>query len=134
VFPEALGPLARFGIAVCRALKSNAIAVVREVPGLPGAFQLAGAGQGQPNRIEALGKLALPRAQATLQASSGKIGDCVLVSDAFFPFRDSIDAAHAGGIRFVVQPGGSVRDSEVIEACDEHGIAMAFTGTRHFRH
>ncbi len=57
-----------------------------------------------------------------------------MASDAFFPFRDSIDAAHEIGITAVIQPGGSVRDEEVIAAADEHGIAMVFTGMRHFRH
>ena len=58
----------------------------------------------------------------------------VMASDAFFPFRDGIDAAATAGIGSVIQPGGSVRDQEVIEAADEHGLAMVFTGTRHFRH
>ena len=58
----------------------------------------------------------------------------VLASDAFFPFRDGPDAAAAAGVRAIVQPGGSVRDDEVIAAADEHGIAMVFTGRRHFRH
>ena len=55
-------------------------------------------------------------------------------SDAFFPFRDGLDAAAAAGIKAVIQPGGSVRDAEVISAADEHGMAMVFTGMRHFRH
>jgi phosphoribosylaminoimidazolecarboxamide formyltransferase/IMP cyclohydrolase len=58
----------------------------------------------------------------------------VMASDAFFPFRDGIDAAHKAGIKAVIQPGGSVRDEEVIEAADEHDMAMVFTGMRHFRH
>jgi phosphoribosylaminoimidazolecarboxamide formyltransferase/IMP cyclohydrolase len=58
----------------------------------------------------------------------------VMASDAFFPFRDGIDAAAEAGIRAVIQPGGSMRDAEVIAAADEHGIAMVFTGVRHFRH
>ncbi len=58
----------------------------------------------------------------------------VCASDAFFPFRDGLDVAAAAGIRAVIQPGGSVRDAEVIAAADEHGIAMVFTGERHFRH
>ncbi|EKD50615.1 MAG: hypothetical protein ACD_62C00483G0003 [uncultured bacterium] len=58
----------------------------------------------------------------------------VLASDAFFPFRDGVDIAANQGITAIVQPGGSVRDQEVIAACDEHGIAMIFTGMRHFRH
>ena len=57
-----------------------------------------------------------------------------LASDAFFPFRDGVDAAAAAGVRAIVQPGGSVRDEEVVEAADEHGIAMVFTGRRLFRH
>ncbi|MCM2277528.1 MAG: bifunctional phosphoribosylaminoimidazolecarboxamide formyltransferase/IMP cyclohydrolase [Oligoflexia bacterium] len=132
--PEDGEPLARFGIAVCRALKSNAVALVRAIPGLAGGYQLVGAGQGQPNRIEALQALAIPRAQAVLREGGGRLGDCLLVSDAFFPFRDTVDAAHAAGIRMIVQPGGSIKDAESIAACDEHGIAMAFTGVRHFRH
>ncbi|RMD70776.1 MAG: bifunctional phosphoribosylaminoimidazolecarboxamide formyltransferase/inosine monophosphate cyclohydrolase, partial [Gammaproteobacteria bacterium] len=58
----------------------------------------------------------------------------VMASDAFFPFRDSIDEAARAGITAVIQPGGSVRDEEVIAAADEHGMAMVFTGMRHFRH
>jgi phosphoribosylaminoimidazolecarboxamide formyltransferase/IMP cyclohydrolase len=58
----------------------------------------------------------------------------VMASDAFFPFRDGIDAAAENGILSIIQPGGSIRDNEIIEAADEHGIAMVFTGERHFRH
>jgi phosphoribosylaminoimidazolecarboxamide formyltransferase/IMP cyclohydrolase len=132
---EALVPLAQFGIIVCRTLKSNALAIVREVPGT-GAFQLVGAGQGQPNRVEALKHLAIPRARSVLSANPGEsgLGQCVLVSDAFFPFRDTVDEAAQAGIRFIVQPGGSLKDSESVAACDEHGVAMVMTGVRHFRH
>lgn len=63
-----------------------------------------------------------------------KCKGAVLASDAFFPFRDTIDAAAAAGITAVIQPGGSVRDQESIDACNEHGIAMVFTGVRHFGH
>ena len=62
------------------------------------------------------------------------ISGAALASDAFFPFRDGVDVAAQAGIKAVIQPGGSVRDQEVIAAADEHGIAMAFTGMRHFRH
>ena len=62
------------------------------------------------------------------------VAGSVMASDAFFPFRDGIDAAAELGIRAVIQPGGSMRDDEVIAAADEHGIAMVFTGMRHFRH
>jgi phosphoribosylaminoimidazolecarboxamide formyltransferase/IMP cyclohydrolase len=62
------------------------------------------------------------------------VADAVMASDAFFPFRDGIDQAAANGIAAVIQPGGSMRDEEVIAAADEHGMAMVFTGMRHFRH
>lgn len=131
-WPARLEGVARFGIAVCRSLKSNAIALVRSEA--DGAFQLVGAGQGQPNRIEALEKLAVPRARGVLANAGGTLADCVLVSDAFFPFRDTVEAAHHAGIRFIVQPGGSIKDAESIAAADGFGIAMAMTGIRHFRH
>ncbi len=133
-WPKDKEKLARFGIAVCRSLKSNALAIVREVPGSPQVFQLVGAGQGQPNRVDALQRLAIPRAQEVLKTLGGTLADCVLVSDAFFPFRDTVDAAHAAGIQWVVQPGGSIKDAESVAACDEHGMSMVFTGVRHFRH
>jgi phosphoribosylaminoimidazolecarboxamide formyltransferase/IMP cyclohydrolase len=130
-FPAEKQSLARFGVAVCRSLKSNAIALVREIDQ---GFQLVGAGQGQPNRIEALQALAVPRARKVLGEASGAMGGVLMVSDAFFPFRDTVDAAFQAGIKQIVQPGGSIKDSESIAACDEHGMAMAFTGVRHFRH
>lgn len=131
-FPKNLSNLANFGNAICRVLKSNAIAIVRALPEIPQGMQLIGAGQGQPNRVEALRDLAIPRAKRVVPAS--ELSHAVLVSDAFFPFRDGVDEAAAAGIRWVVQPGGSLRDSEVIQACNENGIAMAMTGIRHFRH
>ena len=124
--------LGRFGIAVTRALKSNAVALVRKMPDQ--GFQLIGAGQGQPNRIEALEKLAIPRASEVLKAVGGKISECILVSDAFFPFRDTVESAHRAGIKAIIQPGGSIKDAESIAACNEAGISMVFTGVRHFRH
>jgi len=131
-WPDSKKRLGYFGIAVCRSLKSNAIALVRELP--EGGFQLVGAGQGQPNRVEALKRLAVPRAEAVLNHGGGHVEDLVMVSDAFFPFRDTVDAAHEAGITAIIQPGGSIKDAESIAACDEHGMVMAFTGTRHFKH
>ncbi len=133
-WPEEKTQLARFGVAVCRSLKSNAIAIVREVPLATGTLQLVGAGQGQPNRVDALKILAVPRAQNVLRASEGELGDCVMVSDAFFPFRDTVDSAHDAGLRWIVQPGGSQKDAESIDACNENGMSMVFTGIRHFKH
>lgn len=133
-WPKEKNSLARFGIVVCRALKSNAIAIVREIQSVQGSMQLIGAGQGQPNRVDALKSLALPRAQKVLHASESTLKECVMVSDAFFPFRDTVDVAYAAGVRFIVQPGGSLRDVESIDACNEHRMAMVFTGRRHFKH
>lgn len=130
-WPQDLKSLSYFGIAVCRSLKSNAIALVREIPGVIGSCQLVGAGQGQPNRIEALKALAVPRARATVGES---LKNCMMISDAFFPFRDTVDAAHEAGIQYVIQPGGSLKDADSIAACDQHGMAMIFTGVRHFKH
>jgi phosphoribosylaminoimidazolecarboxamide formyltransferase/IMP cyclohydrolase len=62
------------------------------------------------------------------------IENAVLISDAFFPFRDSVEVANEYGIKYIVQPGGSIRDEDVVQACNEFGIAMVFTGIRHFKH
>lgn len=70
---------------------------------------------------------------ATLKAASS-LKECVMASDAFFPFRDGIDAAAQAGITGVIQPGGSIRDEEIIKAVNEHNMAMVMTGMRHFRH
>ncbi|MFT7512513.1 MAG: phosphoribosylaminoimidazolecarboxamide formyltransferase/IMP cyclohydrolase [Candidatus Omnitrophota bacterium] len=140
-FTDAKKELALFGIAAAKHTKSNAIVLVQEYK--PGQFRVLGMGAGQPNRVDALRKLSVTKAVENLKTENPEIteaeiqviiGDCVFVSEAFFPFRDSIDAAHEMGARYIVQPGGSVRDEEVIEACDEHGIAMALTGMRHFLH
>jgi phosphoribosylaminoimidazolecarboxamide formyltransferase/IMP cyclohydrolase len=104
---------------VCAAVSSNAIVYVSE-------GRAVGIGAGQQNRLDSA-RLAAERAGR--RAVGG-----VCASDAFFPFRDGLDVAAEAGVRAVIQPGGSVRDAEVIEAADEHGIAMVFTGERHFRH
>jgi phosphoribosylaminoimidazolecarboxamide formyltransferase/IMP cyclohydrolase len=121
--------LSKFGIIACKHLKSNAIALVTQ--NQDGSFWLTGAGMGQPNRLDSLRQLTIPR----FNLKDGvKIEDSVLISDAFFPFRDSVEAANEFGIKYIVEPGGSIRDEEVISACDEFGIAMIFTGVRHFKH
>ncbi len=126
-FPQERMALASFGIMAAKHLRSNAIALVRAHEN--GNFQLVGAGMGQPNRLDSIKALAGPRAKA-----KGGLGDLLLISDAFFPFADGIEAAGELGLKFVVQPGGSIRDDEVIAAADKLGMAMAFTGKRHFRH
>lgn len=108
-----------FAWTVCKHTKSNAIVYAHE-------GQTVGVGAGQMSRIDSV-KIGAMRARLQIQRS-------VLASDAFFPFRDGIDEAAKHGITAVIQPGGSVRDTEVITACDEHGLAMVFTGIRHFKH
>ena len=88
-----------------------------------------GIGAGQMSRVYSTRIAALKAADEKLE-----VRGAVMASDAYFPFRDGIDVAASYGIAAVIQPGGSVRDQEVIAAADEHGMAMAFTGMRHFRH
>ena len=108
-----------FAWKVCKHVKSNAIIYAK-----PG--QTVGIGAGQMSRVDSV-KLAAMKAQLPMKG-------CVMASDAFFPFRDGLDAAAQAGITAVIQPGGSIRDAEVIKAADEHGLAMILTGMRHFRH
>ncbi len=108
-----------FAWNIVKHVKSNAIVVTKDK-------QTLGVGAGQMNRV---GSAEIAFAEAGENAQGA-----VLASDAFFPFRDSIEAAHAAGIAAIIQPGGSVRDEEVIAACNELGIAMVFTGIRHFKH
>jgi len=108
-----------FAWAVCKHVKSNAIVYAAE-------NQLIGVGAGQMSRVDSV-RIGAMKAQLPL------VG-CVLASDAFFPFRDGVDEAAKHRVTAVIQPGGSVRDKEVIEAANEHNLAMVFTGMRHFRH
>jgi phosphoribosylaminoimidazolecarboxamide formyltransferase / IMP cyclohydrolase len=121
--------LAKFGVTACKHLKSNAIAIVTQTRN--GSFWLTGAGMGQPNRLDSLRHLSMPRFNMKEEVN---LEDSVLISDAFFPFRDSIEAASGYGVKYIVEPGGSIRDQEVIDACNEFGISMVFTGRRHFKH
>ena len=111
-----------FAWRVAKFVKSNAIVYARD-------RVTVGVGAGQMSRVNSA-RIAAIKAEHAGLAVPGS----VMASDAFFPFRDGIDSAAAAGIRAVIQPGGSMRDDEVIAAADEHGIAMVFTGTRHFRH
>jgi len=108
-----------FAWIVCKHTKSNAIVYAK-------AGQTVGVGAGQMSRVDSV-KIGAMRAQLAIDGS-------VLASDAFFPFRDGIDEAARHGITAIIQPGGSVRDEEVIAAANEHGLAMVFTGVRHFKH
>jgi phosphoribosylaminoimidazolecarboxamide formyltransferase/IMP cyclohydrolase len=112
----------RFAWAAVFGVKSNAIVLARDGATL-------GIGAGQMSRVDS-SRIAVRKARDAALELEG----CTLASDAFFPFRDGVDAAAEAGARSIVQPGGSVRDDEVIAAADEHGIAMVFTGRRLFRH
>jgi phosphoribosylaminoimidazolecarboxamide formyltransferase/IMP cyclohydrolase len=123
-----------FGMRAVTFVKSNAIMIVKEQAA-------AGIGGGQVNRIWPT-EQSLQRSALAIKAAAESAGNPwkdaaparVLASDAFFPFADVVEAAAAAGIKAIIQPGGSVNDNLSIEACDKHGIAMVFTGTRHFKH
>ena len=100
-------------------IKSNAIVFAKN-------RTLVGMGAGQPNRVVSV--------HLSQRIAGDKAKGCVLASDAFFPFPDNIELAAEAGVTAIIQPGGSIRDDEVIEAANKHGIAMVFTGVRHFRH
>jgi phosphoribosylaminoimidazolecarboxamide formyltransferase/IMP cyclohydrolase len=111
-----------FGWRVAKFVKSNAIIYARDT-------RTIGVGAGQMSRVNSARIASIKAEQAGLD-----VRGAVMASDAFFPFRDGIDQAAEAGISAVIQPGGSMRDEEVIAAADEHGMAMVFTGMRHFRH
>jgi phosphoribosylaminoimidazolecarboxamide formyltransferase/IMP cyclohydrolase len=108
-----------FAWTVVRHVKSNAIVFGNE-------DRLLGVGAGQMSRVDSV-RIGIEKARVPLDGA-------VMASDAFFPFRDGVDVAAEAGVKAVVQPGGSIRDKEVVAAANEHGIAMVFTGRRHFRH
>jgi phosphoribosylaminoimidazolecarboxamide formyltransferase/IMP cyclohydrolase len=111
-----------FAWKVAKYVKSNAIVYAKN-------RQTIGVGAGQMSRVYSARIAGIKAADENLEVKGS-----VMASDAFFPFRDGIDAAAAAGITAVIQPGGSMRDPEVIAAADDHGMAMVFTGMRHFRH
>lgn len=115
-----------FAWLVCKHVKSNAIVLASPVASAPGGFAVVGVGAGQMSRVDSV--------QIAIRKAGERVKGSVLASDAFFPFRDNVDTAAAAGVTAIVQPGGSQRDAESIAACDEHGLAMLFTGVRHFRH
>jgi len=111
-----------FAWKVAKAVKSNAIVYAKNQ-------MTIGVGAGQMSRVYSAKIAAIKAADESLSVEG-----CIMASDAFFPFRDGIDAAAQVGVNAIIQPGGSMRDSEVIKAANEHGIAMVFTGMRHFKH
>lgn len=109
----------RFAWLVCKHVKSNAIVYAK-------GGMVVGVGAGQMSRVDSV--------HLAGRKSGERARGAVMASDAFFPFRDNIDAAAQAGVTAVIQPGGSMRDQDSVAACDEHGLAMVLTGTRHFRH
>jgi phosphoribosylaminoimidazolecarboxamide formyltransferase/IMP cyclohydrolase len=112
----------RFAFHVARFVKSNAVVFC-------GKGRTLGIGAGQMSRVDST-----RIAQRKAQDAELKLIGSVAASDAFFPFRDGLDVIASAGISAIIQPGGSIKDDEVIAAANEHGIAMVFTGIRHFRH
>ncbi len=123
--PTKLAPTAEqmadllFAWRVCKSVKSNAILLAKD-------GREIGMGAGQPNRVNS--------ARIAIEQAGEAATDSVMASDAFIPFDDTIRAAAKAGVRAIIQPGGSIRDEDAIRACDEEGIAMVFTGHRHFKH
>jgi phosphoribosylaminoimidazolecarboxamide formyltransferase/IMP cyclohydrolase len=111
-----------FANKIVKHLKSNTIVLIKN-------SQLIGCGMGQTSRVDAL-------RQAIIKAQTFgfDIKGAVMASDAFFPFADCVEIAHEGGIAAVIQPGGSIRDIDSVNYCNEHNMSMVFTGTRHFKH
>jgi phosphoribosylaminoimidazolecarboxamide formyltransferase/IMP cyclohydrolase len=111
-----------FANKIVKHTKSNTIVLAKNK-------QLIGSGTGQTSRVDAL-RQAIDKARNF----NLPLNDAVMASDAFFPFADSVEIAHNAGINSVIQPGGSIRDKDSIAYCDNHGMAMVFTGIRHFKH
>ena len=116
---DALMEELKFGWSMVRYIKSNAICLSKDLA-------LVGVGAGQMSRVDSV--------EMSIKKAGDRAKGAVLSSDAFFPFADSIEFAAKAGIAAIIQPGGSVRDQEVIDACNQHGIPMVFAGKRHFRH
>ncbi|MBN2042555.1 MAG: bifunctional phosphoribosylaminoimidazolecarboxamide formyltransferase/IMP cyclohydrolase [Candidatus Aenigmarchaeota archaeon] len=145
-FPEDKKDLALFACLATKHTKSNSIIIAREYS--KGLFQVLGMGAGQPNRVDSLRKLAVTKAKENMDIFFEKekpgisreeyykktLVECVMGSDSFFPFDDSVKEAAKEGIRFIVQPGGSVRDEEIIKTANDLGVSMTFTGRRMFKH
>lgn len=145
-FPEEKKELAKFAIAANKHIKSNSVSIAWEYE--KGFYQLLAMGAGQPNRVDAIRKLGLTKAMENLKLlyerekpdmnedefKKSILNECVLASDAFFPFDDSIIFSAENHIRYIISPGGSIRDKEVIETANKLGISMVFTGMRHFLH
>ncbi|MBW6471228.1 MAG: bifunctional phosphoribosylaminoimidazolecarboxamide formyltransferase/IMP cyclohydrolase [Methanosarcinaceae archaeon] len=146
IFPEEKRQLAEFSLYACKSTKSNSVTLAYEYE--KGCFMLLAMGAGQPNRVDSIRKLAVTKARENLKIIYEREGsdvpfeeycdkvfsECVMASDAFFPFDDSIIYADESNIKFIVSPGGSIRDNEVIATANRFGVSLVFTGMRHFLH
>lgn len=146
LFPDEKIGLSEFALNACKYTKSNAVVIAREYE--RGFYQILAIGAGQPNRVDSIRKLAATKAKENLKILYERekpdlnkdefikniMSECVMVSDAFFPFDDSIIYSAENHIRYIVSPGGSIRDNEVIAAANRLGISLVFTGMRHFYH
>ncbi|MDR7664885.1 bifunctional phosphoribosylaminoimidazolecarboxamide formyltransferase/IMP cyclohydrolase [Methanosarcina sp. Z-7115] len=145
-YPEDKRSISEFCLKACKATKSNAVILAHEYES--GFFMVLAMGAGQPNRVDSIRKLAATKAIENLRTIYKRehldvsfedycqkvMSECVMASDAFFPFDDSIIYAAENNIRYIVSPGGSIRDGEVIATANRLGVAMIFTGMRHFLH
>lgn len=145
-FPDEKRGLAEFSMAACKHVKSNSVVLAHEYS--KGCYQMVAMGAGQPNRVDSIKKLVATKAVENLKLMYERenpgvsmdefieavMKDCVLASDAFFPFDDSIIHSAENNIRYIVSPGGSIRDKEVIATANRLGVSLVFTGMRHFLH
>ncbi|MDF1557633.1 MAG: bifunctional phosphoribosylaminoimidazolecarboxamide formyltransferase/IMP cyclohydrolase [ANME-2 cluster archaeon] len=145
-FPESKRGLAEFSMAACKRTKSNSVIIAWEYS--KGRYMVLGMGAGQPNRVDSIRKLAITKARENLEVIYEKektdipfddyvkdvMSECVLSSDAFFPFDDSIIHSAEHNLQYIVSPGGSIRDEEVIATANRLGVSLVFTGMRHFNH
>ncbi|MGM0770066.1 MAG: bifunctional phosphoribosylaminoimidazolecarboxamide formyltransferase/IMP cyclohydrolase [Halobacteriota archaeon] len=145
-YPEEKRGLSEFCIAACKSTKSNSVTLAYEYS--EGCYLMLAMGAGQPNRVDSIRKLATTKARENLELIYERekpdmsfeeywesvLSECVMASDAFFPFDDSIVHADESNIRYIISPGGSIRDEEVIATANRLNISMVFTGMRHFLH
>ncbi|WP_406655907.1 bifunctional phosphoribosylaminoimidazolecarboxamide formyltransferase/IMP cyclohydrolase [Methanolobus sp. ZRKC2] len=145
-YPEELRPLSEFCLHACKCVKSNAVTIAFEYA--DGCYMMLSMGAGQPNRVDSIRKLAATKARENLAVIYERekpdmsfdeycekiLSKCVMASDAFFPFDDSIVHAAENGIMYILSPGGSIRDDEVISTANRLGVSLVFTGMRHFLH
>lgn len=145
-YPEELRAVSEFALHACKCVKSNAVTLAYEYA--PGCYMMLSMGAGQPNRVDSIRKLAVTKARENLEVmyarenpddslkdyTAAVFSKCVMASDAFFPFDDSVVHSSENGVKYILSPGGSIRDQEVIDTANRLGVSMIFTGMRHFLH